>query len=84
MSTEQKNKNVFFNAWYYILIILIFGVITFLNNKTVGAAQIGAAVILALISYFVKSRKQIKILKMLEQDIVNTEFQTKNSIMHFP
>ena len=31
-----------------------------------------------------KSRKQIKVLKMLQQDIMNTELQTKNSLIHFP
>ncbi len=84
VSNEQKNKNVFFNTWYYILIIFIFGIVTFFCNSVIGIIEILTAITLALISYFVKSRKQIKILKMLEQDIMSAELQTKNSLIHFP
>lgn len=84
VSGEQKNKNVFFSTWYYILIIFIFGAATVLNNAVLGAIEIIAAVVLALLSYFIRSRKQIKVLKVLQQDIMSAELQTKNSLIHFP
>ena len=84
MGIDKKNKNVFFSTWYYILIILIFGFLTLKHNNIIGMVEIISAMVLWLISYFVKSRKQIKILKMLEHDIMTADVHSKNALMHFP
>ena len=83
MDSNKKMEKLYVTGAYYVLIILILGIVSLYFNLLLGIIEIGVAVILFVIDLLVKSIAKKRVTAMFEQMTLNLGSATRNSLTGF-
>lgn len=84
MDTKQKAKVYYMTGGFYIVIILILGIITFFINNYLALAEVILAALLCIVNYIYKKYTEKRISDMFETMTLQIGSETHNALMHFP
>lgn len=83
MDSNKKMEKLYVTGAYYVLIILLLGVVSLYFNCLLGMVEIGVAVVLFVIDCIVKNVAKKRVTAMFEQMTLNLGSATRNSLTGF-
>ncbi len=84
MDTNRKSGLYFVTGGFYIVIIFLMGIVSFIFNRYLGAAEILLGFLLCIVNYVYKKHSEKKISEMFDKMTLQIGSEAQNALVHFP